>query len=558
MKPYALPLMVLFASACTHTTPMAPSPRDPLPSPPIDSIAGETPDWWYLSGAATAQQRGADQHRARNVIIFIGDGMGVATVSAARIFAGQQQGRPGEEHQLAFEGFDHTALVKTYNTDQQTPDSAGTATAMLSGVKSRAGVIGVDSDAPRAACSEAVGTEVPSLLAMAQHAGMATGIVTTTRITHATPAAAYAHTPERGWESDVQLSPTARAEGCHDIARQLLESGVGSALDVVMGGGRLYFLPAGQPDPEYPQRRGFRRDGRDLIQEWQDRHAEGRWVWNQAQFDALDLAAPGPILALFDPDHMKFDHDRPRDRGGEPSLAQMTAAAITRLQQGAQGYVLLVEGGRIDHAHHFGNAFRALSDTVAFSDAVAVADAMTDDGDTLIVVTADHSHVLSFGGYPRRGNPILGKVERGSRSGETRLVLDGTLQPYTTLSYANGPGYTGASASQPEGPKRFFHAGSNFEPNRGGRPDLSAVDTTDPDYLQEAMVPLSSETHGGEDVPLYARGPGAQAARGVLEQHVLFHIMVQATPEIRELLCAAESCENGVPARLLRPAALAD
>lgn len=558
MKPYALLMVALCASACTHATSRDPLQRAPLPSPQAGAAASETPDWWYLSGAATAQQRDADQHRARNVILFIGDGMGVATVSAARIFAGQQQGRPGEEHRLAFEEFEHTALVKTYNTDQQTPDSAGTATAMLSGVKTRAGVIGLDSDAPRAACAESAGTEVPSLFALAQRAGMATGVVTTTRITHATPAAAFAHVAERGWESDAQLSPTARAEGCADIARQLVESGVGARMDVTMGGGRLYMLPMGQPDPEYPQRRGLRRDGRDLIQEWQDRHEDGRWVWNQEQFDALDLEAPGPILALFDPDHMKFDHDRARDRAGEPSLAQMTAAAITRLQHAPQGYVLMVEGGRIDHAHHFGNAFRALSDTVALSDAVAVADAMTDAGDTLILVTADHSHVLSFGGYPRRGNPILGKVERGSRSGETRPALDATLQPYTTLSYANGPGYAGASASQPEGSKRFFHAGSNYEPNRGGRPDLSGVDTTDPDYLQEALVPMSSETHGGEDVALYARGPGASAVRGVLEQHVLFHIMAQATPAIRELLCAHGACENGVPATLLRPEALTD
>lgn len=563
MKPHVLLLMVLCATACARTLPVEAPPRAPVPSPPLappplDDSAAESPDWWYLGGAATAQQRGADVHRARNVILFIGDGMGVATVSAARIFAGQQQGRPGEEHRLAFEDFDHTALVKTYNTDQQTPDSAGTATAMLSGVKTRAGVIGVDSDAPRAVCAPSHGTEVPSLIGLAQRAGMATGIVTTTRITHATPAAAYAHTPERGWESDAQLPPAARAQGCHDIARQLIESEVGARLDVVMGGGRLHFLPAGQPDPEYPQRRGLRRDGRDLIAQWRARHADGRWVWNQAQFDALDLSAPGPILALFDPDHMKFDHDRPRDRAGEPSLAQMTAAAITRLQQGPGGYVLLVEGGRIDHAHHFGNAFRALSDTVALSDAVAVADAMTGREDTLILVTADHSHVLSFGGYPRRGNPILGKVERGTDTGQARLALDGLRQPYTTLSYANGPGYAGASASQAQGPKRFFHAGSGFQANRGGRPDLHGVDTTDPDYLQEALVPMASETHGGEDVPLYARGPGAEAVRGVLEQHVLFHLMVQATPAIREWLCGAGACRNGVPASLLRPGELPD
>jgi alkaline phosphatase len=202
------------------------------------------------------------------------------------------------------------------------------------------------------------------------------------------------------------------------------------------------------------------------------------------------------------------------------------------LQRHERGYVLLVEGGRIDHAHHDGNARRALVDTIAFSDAVRVADELAGD-DTLVLVTADHSHVLTFAGYPARGNPILGKVRAAGQDADARDRLG---LPYTTLGYGNGPGYVAPTAAAP-------------------RPDLTAVDTTALDSLQEATVPLSAETHGGEDVGVWARGPGAGAVRGTLEQHVLFHLMVQATPALRARLCAAGTCNaDGVPVELPRPA----
>ena len=180
------------------------------------------------------------------------------------------------------------------------------------------------------------------------------------------------------------------------------------------------------------------------------------------------------------------------------------------------------------------------------SRAVQAAGDMTSADDTLIVVTADHSHVLNFVGYPRRGNAILGKVhEDGEGPALDRLGL-----PYTTLSYANGPGYPGASGMQPEGPTHRPHEARNVRPS-SGRPDLTHVDTTGPDYLQEAMVPLGSETHGGEDVGIWARGPGSAAFRGTLEQNVIYHVIVQATPKLREQLCAAGNCDaSGVPVEL--------
>jgi alkaline phosphatase len=235
----------------------------------------------------------------------------------------------------------------------------------------------------------------------------------------------------------------------------------------------------------------------------------------------------------------------------------MTRKALAILRRRPEGFVLVVEGGRIDHAHHQGNAFRALDETVALSDAVRAADALTDDADTLILVTADHAHTLTFAGYPQRGNPILGKVVGLSDEEQPAgLALDQLGLPYTTLGYANGPGYAGASDVQPAGPKQLEHRPKRVQP-QAGRPDLRAVDTTDPDFLQEAAIPLASETHGGEDVGIWARGAGAEAVRGTVEQHVIFHFLLQASPRLRAYLCTLDPCEQGVPVVPPDPAKLA-
>lgn len=520
--------------------------------PAIVRPDGETPDWWYRAGAAQAAGNGAMRGGARNVILFVGDGMSLTTVAAARILAGQRAGAPGEEHRLAWEHFPATALSKTYNTDAQTPDSAGTMTAMSTGIKTRAGMLSVGQAGARGDCAGALQAPLLSLWQLAADAGLATGVVTTTRVTHATPAATFSHSPERNWENDTDLTDEARAAGCTDIARQLIESPHGTGPDVLLGGGRGNFMTVEQSDPEYPDKVGQRLDGRDLVATWTQRHPGGTYVWNAKEFNA---APDGPLLGLFEPDHMQYEHDRPRDPAGEPSLAEMTRAAIARLSRDTDGYVLLVEGGRIDHAHHLGNAHRALTDTIAMSDAVQAAVQASGD-DTLILVTADHAHTLSFVGYPARGNPITGKVKGGA--GESikadAYALDATGLPYTTLSYANGPGYVGASAQQPEGPKTYEHVASGYESAKNGRPDLSDVDTTHPDYMQEAMMPLSGETHGGDDVGIWAIGPGSDAVRGSLEQNVIHHLLLQATPRLRAAVCARTRCDaNGVPVERVVP-----
>lgn len=521
----------------------------PVQVPGVTHPQGETPQWWYRSGAASAAGNGAMTGRARNVILFLGDGMSLTTVAAARILEGQRKGGPGEENALSWEGFPATALSKTYNTDSQTPDSAGTMTAIMTGVKSHMGAIGV-SAGTRNDCADSLDKGLLSWLQLADSAGMATGIVTTTRLTHATPAATYAHSPERNWESDADLPPKARAAGCTDIAQQLLtDARFGRGPLVALGGGRGQFQPATARDPEYADKVGLRLDGRDLVAEWKQAHPGGAYVWNTGQLRAAKDAPA--LLGLFEPDHMQFDHDRDRTPGGEPSLAEMTTTAIQALARTSEGFALMVEAGRIDHAHHNGNAFRALDETVALSDAVRAA-MQAAPPETLIIVTADHSHSLNFVGYPVRGNPILGKVRGlgGEEGDRTQYARDQLGLPYTTLSYANGPGYPGASNAQPQGSKHHPHQSANVHPSTG-RPDLTHVDTQAPDYLQESMIPLKAETHGGDDVGIWATGPGSAAFHGTLEQNTLYHLIVQATPKLRQRLCAAGTCDAaGVPVEL--------
>ena len=556
LRPALLALPTLLLVACA-TGGQAPSPAVStslkLEVPSIQRPSGETPAWWFRNGAAQAAERGASGARAKNLILFVGDGMSLPTVAAARVLEGQRAGRSGEEQKLAWEEFPATALSRTYNTNAQTPDSAGTMSAMATGVKTRLGVLSIGQQAKRGDCSAAQAVPTLTLWELAAASQMATGVVTTTRVTHATPGATFSHSADRNWENDSDLPAEALAAGCIDIARQQVESAYGTGPDVLMGGGRKSFMPSSQRDPEYDDKVGERLDGRDLVAEWKQRHPGGSYVWNKTQLEAAPPDAP--LLGLFEPDHMNYEYDRVKDKSGEPSLAEMTRAAITRLQRDPNGYVLLVEGGRIDHAHHAGNAFRALTDTIALSDAVRAAVEMTGD-DTLILVTADHAHTMNFVGYPARGNPILGKVKGGSgEDGDpAQYARDATGLPYTTLNYANGPGYAGATDQQKEGPKNARSDSSGWQQATQGRPDLTDVDTEHPDYLQESLFPLRSETHGGDDVGIWAHGPGSAAVRGSVEQNTIFHFLLQANPRLRGALCDAGYCNaQGVPQDLPDP-----
>ncbi|MFM4702702.1 alkaline phosphatase [Aeromonas bivalvium] len=423
---------------------------------------------------------------AKNVILFIGDGMGPTVLTATRLF------KVGEEGNLEMMKLPRTARIKTFSNDAQTTDSAPSMAAYTTGVKMNNEVIAMSSDTQAVApskdangnkginnCSADNGTPVPTLLELAKAAGKSVGAVTTTELTHATPAATYSHICHR--------------DAAYAIAAQAVPGGagfngaLGDGVDVLMGGGANHWTPY-----DSASNKGGRADGRDLTAEL---GAKGyQYVTTQSDLAKVES---GKVLGLFSAkSHLDYELDRVAKGAAntQPSLSEMTAKAIDLLSQNGQGYFLMVEGGRIDHALHGTNAKRALTDAVALDDAVRTALGKVDLNETLIVVTADHDHTMTINGYAAKGNPVLDLVKNGD--GSTQTDVDG--KPFTTLVFGNGP-------------------------NRADvRPTLTSTDVMADDYLQETGIKLGSETHGGGDVMLFADGAGSSRFKGTLDNTRVF------------------------------------
>ncbi|MFM5093633.1 alkaline phosphatase [Aeromonas rivipollensis] len=422
---------------------------------------------------------------AKNVILFIGDGMGPSVLTATRLY------KVGEEGDLEMMKLPRSARIKTFSHDAQTTDSAPSMAAYTTGVKMNNEVIAMSSDTQAVApakdingnkginnCTGDNGTPVPTILELAKAAGKSVGAVTTTELTHATPAATYSHICHR--------------DAAYAIAEQAVPGGagfntaLGDGVDVLMGGGANHWTPYSASN------KGGRVDGRDLTAELS---AQGyQYVTTQSDLAKIES---GKLLGLFSAkSHLDYELDRVAKGAAntQPSLSEMTAKAIDLLSQNSQGYFLMVEGGRIDHALHATNAKRSLTDAVALDEAVKTALGKVDLTDTLIVVTADHDHTMTINGYSAKGNPVLDLVKNGD--GSTQNDVDG--KPFTTLVFGNGP-------------------------NRQDlRPTLTSNQVMGDDYLQETGVKLGSETHGGGDVMLFAGGAGSGRFKGTLDNTLVF------------------------------------
>ncbi|MEZ6993280.1 MULTISPECIES: alkaline phosphatase [unclassified Aeromonas] len=440
-----------------------------------------------LGGAAQAQASDA-----KNVILFIGDGMGPTVLTATRLY------KVGEEGNLEIMKLARSARIKTFSNDAQTTDSAPSMAAYTTGVKMNNEVIAMSSDTKAVApgkdvngnkginnCTSDNGKPVPTILELAKAAGKSVGAVTTTELTHATPAATYSHICHR--------------DAAYAIAEQAVPGGagfntaLGDGVDVLMGGGANHWTPYNSTS-----NKGGRADGRDLTAELT---AQGyHYVTTK---DELSGVNSGKVLGLFSAkSHLDYELDRVAKGAAstQPSLSEMTAKAIDLLSQNSQGYFLMVEGGRIDHALHGTNAKRSLTDAVALDEAVKTALGKVDLKDTLIVVTADHDHTMTINGYSAKGNKVLDLVKNGD--GSTQNDVDG--KPFTTLVFGNGP-------------------------NRADvRPTLTSDQVMADDYLQETGVKLGSETHGGGDVMLFADGAGSSRFKGTLDNTKVFGKLKEA------------------------------
>ncbi|WP_422088163.1 alkaline phosphatase [Variovorax sp.] len=456
------------------------------------------------------QQPAAAQPQ-KNILFFLGDGMGITTMTAARIY------KVGEDGDLTMDTLPETAFVHTYSNDAQVTDSAPSMSAYMTGVKMNNEVISMSpetkaTDASGKAyhtnfdstCPSGNGQAVETLLEQSKAKGYATGVVTTTRITHATPAATYSHVCHRDAENTIAAALVPGGAGYN--------AKLGDGIDVFFGGGTDYFLP--KVNKTDKDKIGKRNDDRDLTAEL--KVAKYSYAANKSEFDKLPVDGTTKIAGLFTKSHMAYDLDR--DATEEPSLAEMTGKAIDALAARKKGFFLMVEGGRIDHALHATNARRALQDTSAFDDAIKLAlDKMQaiDPGlkNTLVVVTADHDHTLQLNGYAARtgktepGKPgVLGLVKNYADASKNSTDVNG--KPYTIIGFGNGPHRTARDLA------------------------IDEFDLNKPDYQQEAVVPTQansdSETHGGADVFLGAQGLGADNFSGVITNTDVFGLIKKA------------------------------
>jgi alkaline phosphatase len=285
------------------------------------------------------------------MVFMIPDGCGPASYALARAWISQSLGLDAIV----------TGSCRTGAIDEPITDSAASATAYACGVKTRNGMVGVDPG----------GRRLTTLREAAERRGMATGLVVTSRMTHATPACFAAHVEDRNLEEQIAL--------------QEIEAGI----EVLLGGGRDYFLPVSAG--------GRRKDGRDLLADAERKGAT--LVESPAELlGELKL----PIIGLFTPDNMSYDIDRgPR---AEPSLAEMSRRALELLAKDPDGFFLMIEGSRIDHAGHSNDPAAHVRDVIAYDQAVRVVlDIARRDGRTLVISVADHeTGGLALGGG---GNP---------------------------------------------------------------------------------------------------------------------------------------------------------
>jgi alkaline phosphatase len=409
--------------------------------------------------SVTAQETGAPAE-IRNVILFIPDGFGPAQGTMARDFRRDylQQGPS-----LVMDDME-VGSVRTFATDNRVTDSASSATAYATGHKTYNGAIGVDTER----------RPLATVLQGAKQRGMATGVVTTTRITHATPASFVAHVPQRAMEAQ--------------IAEHLLWT----RPDVVIGGGLRFFRPEADG--------GSRTDGRDLIEE---ARSAGYSVALDRQ--TYDLAATKPFFALLADDHLAYEVDRRHT--DEPSLAEMTQKALELLSAGDDGFFVMIEAGRIDHAAHGNDPVGTLHDVLAFDEALRVARQFVEaDGQTLLISVADHE----------TGGMTLGRIIDGrSHYGWYPEVLArvGSSQGRMVDAISVGDRSAGDILAEYAGVDDVTE--EELAALEGARIDGRGLGSVISEIISKrAGIGWTTGGHTGVDVRLHAFGPGSDLLVG--------------------------------------------
>ncbi len=455
--------------------------------------------------------------QAKNVILFIGDGLSPAHRVAARLLS-KGIGEGKARGKLAIDDMPHTALVATAGSDSIITDSANSMSAYTTGHKSAVNAMGGYADRTANPFDDPKVETIASLVK--RQLGLAVGVVTNTEVEDATPAAVIAHT---------------RRRGAYD---EIVEQFFAAQPDVLMGGGSAHFLPKSMPG-------GRRADQTDYIGKFRD----AGYAVAQTAAELPAAAKADKLLGLFHLGNMDGVLDRRILKGGtvkkfpdQPDLTDQVAAALDVLSRKPQGFFLMVESGLIDKFSHAMDMERAVYDTIMLDNAVRLARdwAAARGDDTLILVTPDHNHPIS----------LIGTIDDDMTQAPKSPLRD-RVGIYEKAGFPNYPkpdknGYPAQvdvsrrlaifSASSPDYYETFRP--KLDDPNdptvKGSEPDTSAPNEKYRDR-PGAMFRLGNlprymgySVHAGEDVILTATGPGSERVRGSMDNTEVFRVMVEA------------------------------
>jgi alkaline phosphatase len=439
-----------------------------------------------FSGCATMGAMDASSGKAKNVILLIGDGMGPSHFGAAWLYSNRVLGKDLRMAEAMKAG--HTAYLVNDTADAIVTESAAAAGQIATGQRMTARAISMAADGK---------TPVKTVMETLKSRGLATGLVTTSGITDATPAAFAAHVAHRSDEMSV--------------AEQELKFGV----DVLMGGRKQFFLPEISA--------GKRKDGRNLLDE---ARAAGYTVVGDAE--ELNAAQGAKILGLFNMGNMVYEIDRATTM--EPSLAEMTAKTLAVLSRNPKGFFAMIEGGRIDHAAHRNDAPGTIRDTLAFDEAVGVAlEFARKNPDTLLIVTADHETAgMALIGHSKDSKEYVGIDLAAIRKAKASFeVIAGELGTSPTPQKIQQvvTEYLGIQITDDEAKMVANDTIRKLDPANYSYPYLHSLAFVLRPYLR---VGWGSQTHTASPLYAFGVGPGSERIKGLLHNTQLFEIMKTA------------------------------
>jgi alkaline phosphatase len=439
-----------------------------------------------LWGCATLGQGDGSSGKAKNVILLIGDGMGPTHFGAAWLYSTRMLGKDMKMVELMKAG--RTAYVVNDTADAIVTESAAAAGQIATGKRMTARALSMAADGK---------SPVTTILETLKNKGLATGLVTTSGITDATPAAFAAHVPHRSDEISV--------------AEQELKMGV----DILMGGRKQFFLPEISA--------GKRKDGRNLLDE---ARAAGYTVVGDGE--EMKAAQGSKILGLFNMGNMAYEIDRGRTM--EPSLAEMTEKTLQVLSRNPRGFFAMIEGGRIDHAAHRNDAAGTIQDMLAFDEAVGVALAFArKNPDTLVIVTADHeTGGMALIGHSKDSKEYIGidltAIQKAKASFEL-LAADLGANPTPQQVQQVVKEFLGIQLTDDEAKTVANDTIRKLEPANYSYPYLHSLAFVLRPYLR---VGWGSQTHTASPLYAFGMGPGSEPIKGLLHNTQIFDIVKNA------------------------------